>query len=124
MNYTGVEEMIERILSYYKELIEETDVKDTGLKNYDYYKFTSRDIVERLLPFAKDGNYWWEERSIKMAYYQMKIDILVVPFKDYCEYYKKLMGKEYDYKEMCCVSYREVLLKEADEKYKKLTKSR
>ena len=114
-------EIRERIEAYYKDLLSESMDEEEAHK---YFVNSIGNVIEALLGYAKENNYWWEERNIKMAYYQMRTSVLVVPFEEFKKYYKELMGEEYDFKEMTNTESRKDILKRSEENYKRKSKMR
>lgn len=104
----------ERIACYLSDLI--NDVGNSQELGY------SEDMIDRvvseLMPYAIDGNFWWEDKSVKMAYYQMKNNVFIVEYNDFIKYYKELMGREYNKEEFNSLEKRKKIYKEADEKYR------
>ena len=100
-----------RIDSYYRNLLLECykDEEDAMMT----YERTKDEGIEQLLPYALVNNYWWEQESIAMAYFQIHNQILVVKAKTFQKYYQKLMGPVVDvtgdgskvqcYKEQYCI---------------------
>ena len=115
-NYNNYEEAKERIESYFKEYIRDLDIKDSLI---GYTEETIPYIIDLLMPFALENNYWWEEKSVKMAYYQMRLSDFVVDYNDFIKYYEKLMGKKYDPIDFSSSRKRREMYEEANEKYKK-----
>lgn len=88
------EEAKDRICEYYKNLLkEEYDNVNEASKAYGE---TISEVLHHLMPYALENNFWWEEKSAKMAFYQLKTNVLVVKFEDFKKYYKKLTGKKLD----------------------------
>ena len=120
-NYDNYEEAKERIEVYFKEYM--SDISNDGQLN-DYVKETLPSIVELLMPYALENNYWWEEKSVKMAYYQMRLNDFVVDYNDFTRYYEKLMGKKYDPIDFSTSVKRKEMFEEATVKYNKLNNKR
>lgn len=114
-------EIKERIEEYYKDLLSESMSEEDANR---YFVNSIDNVIEALLEYAKENNYWWEERNIKMAYYQMRTSVLVVPFDEFKKYYKELMDEEYDVAEMSNTNVRKNILKRAEENYKRKAKMR
>ncbi len=88
------EEQIEnRIREYYKGIVYE---KYSEEERDVVYNRTIEDVLVTLIPYAKNDNYWWEEKSEKMAYYQLHTNLFVVRHQDFKKYYHKLMGEKFD----------------------------
>ena len=104
-----------KIDSYYRKLLLECykDEEDAMMT----YERTKDEVIAQLLPYALVDNYWWEQESIAMAYFQIHNQILVVKAKTFQKYYHKLMGKKYDYAEFADAKKRAEILKEAQAKY-------
>lgn len=117
MENTRLEEAKERIIIYYRELIDESYPDDDEAK--EVYKNTLDEVIQQLLPYAMNDNYWWEKNDIDMAYYQIHNKILVVRTKDFEKRYKELMGKKYNYAEFSDPRSRAAILKLAEAKYDK-----
>lgn len=114
-NYNNYEEAKERIESYFKEFIDSMGVSE---KITRYKEETLPYIVDLLMPYAIENNYWWEEKSIKMAYYQMRHSDIVVDYKDFIHYYEKLMGKKYDPIDFSTPERRKEIYEESNKKYR------
>lgn len=112
MNY-NYEEAKERIANYFLELVSDLNENDKE----SYLRQTLPSIVDLLTPYAYENNYWWEERSIKMAYYQLRHNDLVVNYNDFTKYYKELMGKEYNAMDFNTPQKRQKMIEEATIKY-------
>lgn len=112
---SDVVEAINRINGYYENLLRECykDEEDAIAT----YEQTRDAVVEQLLPYALTNNYWWEKENIAMAYYQIHNQILVVKAKTFQKYYRKLMGKKYDYAAFADPKKRQEIIKEAEAKY-------
>ena len=116
MENTKLEEAKERIIIYYRELIDESYPDDEAK---EVYKNTLDEVMEQLLPYAMDGNYWWEKNDVAMAYYQIHNKILVVRTQDFEKRYKELMGKKFDYMEFADPRNRAAIIKLAETKFNK-----
>lgn len=120
-NYDNYEEAKERIEVYFKEYM--SDISNNVQLN-DYIDETLPSIVELLMPYALENNYWWEEKSVKMAYYQMRLNDFVVDYNDFTHYYEKLMGKKYDPIDFSTSKKRQEMYEESNKKYNKLNNKR
>ena len=114
MSNYNYEEAKERIESYFKEFIDNMGVNE---KFSRYKEDTMPYIVDLLIPYAMENNYWWEEKSIKMAYYQMRHSDFVVDYKDFVFYYEKLMDKKYNPIDFSTAERRKAIYAEANKKY-------
>ena len=114
MNSTEIEN---RILTHYKKVLSESYQTDNEATSI--YLETKHDVVRELLPYALENNYWWENKDVKMAYYQMKVSTLVVSPKAFKKYYHRLMGKHFDPIAFSNPSKRKELVKEAELRYNK-----
>ena len=106
---------VKRIDAYYENLLKECykDEEDAMAT----YAQTRDAVIEQLLPYALTNNYWWEQENIAMAYYQIHNQILVVKAKTFQKYYRKLMGKRYDYATFADPKKRQEIINEAEKKY-------
>lgn len=120
-NYDSYEEAKERIESYFREFVNDIGA---SVKLNEYTEETLPHIVELLMPYALENNYWWEEKSVKMAYYQMRLNDFVVDYNDFTRYYEKLMGKKYDPIDFSTSVKRKEMFEEATVKYNKLNNKR
>lgn len=120
-NYNSYESAEERIISYFVEFVNDINVDS---EKDQYIKDTAPYIVKLLMPYALENNYWWEEKSIKMAYHQMRLSDYVVDYNDFLYYYEKLMGKKYNPLDFASEEEKKNMYKEADKKYAALTKKR
>lgn len=120
MKKLSYEEVCERISEYYRELVFSMFSEEEGLLKY---KQNVGDVIDMLLPYAESDNYWWEERSKKMAYYQMKHKLLVVDKEDFSYWYKELMGKDFNIEEFKDDKKRAKLIEESKYRYKNRVKN-
>lgn len=121
MQYLCEDDVEERIVEYYKEVLEDTIEE----KERDSHFLKTVDFVVRTLkPYALDNNYWWEENNIKMAYYQMRTNLLVTRPDDFLKNYEKLMGRKYNSLEFMDDDNRLLVFQEADAKYNNLSRKR
>lgn len=111
---SNVNDAIIRITDYYFNLLKISyrDEEDAMMR----YAETRDAVIEQLLPYALEKNYWWEKEDINMAFYQIQNQILVVRAKAFQKYYQKLTGQKYDYSVFSNPEKRAEIIKEARKK--------
>lgn len=108
------ENLEKRIREHYEKLVlENYEPKEA----FSAYNDTVDEVVNKLMPYALNNNFWWEEKSTKMAYYQLQTNIMVVDYYEFMKYYKKLVGHKFEIDKLFDKDSRKKVIEEATQKY-------
>lgn len=108
------ENLEERIRKHYEKLVLENYEPNEA---FSAYNDTVDEVVNKLMPYALSNNFWWEEKSTKMAYYQLQTTIMVVDYYEFMKYYKKLVGHKLEIGKLYDKESRKKVIEEATQKY-------